>query len=270
MGPSATSTAKKVSPRAAGCVAAALLCSVCASACANIWGFGDLNDSGDVGSADAHANASGGAADSARVDPATRDASFDAPEVSAIDLSPKDGSDAPTTGGESAGGGESAEDGSTSGDVMGSDVTGGGDDVSLLDDADGELDSSVARTADAGEELDAGSARDAAISDGGAERSPPPTFCAQASEVIELDGPSGNTGRFATLGLVCVVHRGSIAGWGVTSGQGRLVTAYGATTVGPLDPTKVSTLPALGAGPDGFIYWILTAGTSAFTSLFFF
>jgi hypothetical protein len=67
-----------------------------------------------------------------------------------------------------------------------------------------------------------------------------------------------------------VLFHGSVNGWGVSNGDGRNVTAIGATTFGPASATTLNTPPAIAAGADGFVYWIFTAGTLTFASMFMF
>ena len=99
-----------------------------------------------------------------------------------------------------------------------------------------------------------------------------PGACASASRIIRLDGPENNSGNFLTLGSVCIVHAGAVArGWALANYDGRLVTVFGAVTVGPFDPSvEVSTQPPIGPAPDGYVYWVLLPGPSPYVQLFYF
>jgi hypothetical protein len=96
------------------------------------------------------------------------------------------------------------------------------------------------------------------------------TGCPSGAEVRDIPSSSKNSGNFSTTGPVCARYKGNVMGWGVSNGQGRMVTVVGATTTGPLDATMVGTAGAVDAGPDGFIYWILTAGSVNYVSVFVF
>jgi len=110
-----------------------------------------------------------------------------------------------------------------------------------------------------------------APSDGGADAPALPAACAAASEIVYVPTLPGSTGNFGTTDSVCVVYQGSVNGWGVSNGQGRLLTVIAATNIGPIDATgDASTMPALGASSDGFIYWIFTAGADDYASLYIF
>jgi hypothetical protein len=123
--------------------------------------------------------------------------------------------------------------------------------------------------------------------------SPPPVDvgigagCAAGSTVITLTFPtmppgySTNTMNFGTLGAVCVQLKASVhQGWGISNGQGRMVTVTDASgTHGPVaaNGTLFPPLPtAPQAGSDGFVYWNFTAeppatmGGITYTSLYTF
>jgi hypothetical protein len=92
--------------------------------------------------------------------------------------------------------------------------------------------------------------------------------CPAGTEVRDIDPPlPDNTGNFGTTGPACARYFGDVTGWGVSNGQGRMVTVVGATTVGPVDTSVAATGP-VSAGPDGFVYWILTAGDADFVSVY--
>jgi hypothetical protein len=102
--------------------------------------------------------------------------------------------------------------------------------------------------------------------------------CASGATVIVLMPQAGqstaNTMNFGTAGAVCVELHGSVhQGWGVSNGQGRMLTLISATgTQGPIDASgSLSSLaPAPQAGADGFVYWNFTAGTVDYTSVYIF
>jgi hypothetical protein len=92
--------------------------------------------------------------------------------------------------------------------------------------------------------------------------------CPDGTEVRDIDPPlPNNTGNFATTGPVCARYLGDVTGWGVSNGQGRMVTVVGAMTIGPVDPSVAVTGP-VAAGSDGFVYWILTAGDADYVSVY--
>jgi endoglucanase len=138
----------------------------------------------------------------------------------------------------------------------------------------GDLEASIASPAMNGSGLAPGSdadAQDSGPGDSGGDAPALPAACAAASEVVYVTTLPGTTGNFGTTGTVCVVYQGSVNGWGVSNGQGRVVTVIGATNVGPFDATgDANTMPALGAGSDGFIYWIFTGGADNYASLYIF
>jgi endoglucanase len=71
---------------------------------------------------------------------------------------------------------------------------------------------------------------------------------------------SGNTGNFNTNGSVCYRTSATIAGWGCSNFDGRTVTVGGAVrTCGQLPLTRAA---------DGFTYFVVTAGTFPWASLF--
>lgn len=81
-------------------------------------------------------------------------------------------------------------------------------------------------------------------------------------------GTNANSGNFGTAGAVCVqLHAGVHQGWGVSNGQGRMVTVVGGTTVGPEDATA-ATGGAVAAGADGYVYFNFTAGSNNYTSVY--
>ncbi len=103
------------------------------------------------------------------------------------------------------------------------------------------------------------------------DRAPPPPAPGCDPQAIVLDvmgtGSSKNSGPVGTAGPACVRYAGNVMGWGVSNGQGRMVEVIGATTIGPFD----ATLPmpsAMAPGPDGYIYWALTAGDVTYTSVY--
>jgi hypothetical protein len=97
--------------------------------------------------------------------------------------------------------------------------------------------------------------------------------------IITIMPPAGqytaNTGNFNASGPVCVQLMGSVhQGWGISNGQGRMVTVVSsAGSSGPVDAsgTLVPPLPAAPqAGSDGYVYWDFTAGSVDYTSLYIF
>jgi hypothetical protein len=79
---------------------------------------------------------------------------------------------------------------------------------------------------------------------------------------------NANTGNFGTTGAVCVQFKGSVhQGWGVSNGDGRMLTVVGSTTVGP-ESAAGAAGGAVGAGTDGFVYWNFTAGSFSYTSVY--
>jgi len=145
----------------------------------------------------------------------------------------------------------------------------------------GEVEASTGSSATSGSGASPGGGGDA--QEGGATVAPPsdagadgpalPAACAAASEIVYVTTLPGSTGNFGTTGSVCVVYQGSVNGWGISNGQGRLLTVIAATTLGPLDAAAADaagTMPALGAGSDGFIYWVFTAGADSYASLYIF
>jgi hypothetical protein len=116
--------------------------------------------------------------------------------------------------------------------------------------------------------MDASSTVDSAPPEDHAPAPPPPSSCDPAALQVELPGPLPETSMdFGTFGPVCVRYKGAIMGWGISNGQGRMVTLIGATMVGPLDATLVSS-SAMAVGPDGFVYWALTKGNVTYASMF--
>ncbi len=90
--------------------------------------------------------------------------------------------------------------------------------------------------------------------------------CATGATVIVMPA-NGQSGNFNTTGPVCVeIHGGVPTKWAVYNGAGRMVTAVGATTVGPEDATSASG-NAIAPGPDGFVYFNFTAGSNNYTSM---
>jgi hypothetical protein len=57
-------------------------------------------------------------------------------------------------------------------------------------------------------------------------------------------------------------------GWGISNGDGRMVTVVGSTTVGPEAAAPNVTGGAIAAGMDGFVYWNFTAGSNNYTSVY--
>jgi hypothetical protein len=122
--------------------------------------------------------------------------------------------------------------------------------------------------------------------------SPPPPVdvgigmgCAAGATVITLMPPDGsysaNTNNFGTLEAVCVQLKGNVhQGWGISNGQGRMVTVTDASGAhGPVaaNGTLFPALPTTPqAGSDGFVYWNFTAeppatsGGITYTSIYIF
>lgn len=94
--------------------------------------------------------------------------------------------------------------------------------------------------------------------------------CPSDATDIELTAVPSNSGAFGTTGAVCVKYRGSVNGWGLSNGMGRMVTVTGSATQGPLDGSVGGTLPAMGAGADGYVYWSITAGQYDYAALYTF
>lgn len=99
-----------------------------------------------------------------------------------------------------------------------------------------------------------------------------PGSCASASRIFTLDGPANNTLNFNTLGSVCVIHLGDVVhGWSIANSDGRTVSVFAATNFGPFDPVLDGGSPGpIAAGPDGYVYWVVSPGSSVFTQLFYF
>jgi hypothetical protein len=92
--------------------------------------------------------------------------------------------------------------------------------------------------------------------------------CPDGATVKDIMGPlPDNTGNFGTTGPACARFRGNVMGWGVSNGQGRMVTIVGATTMGPFDATATTT-STMAPGSDGFIYWLLTSGSADYVSVY--
>jgi hypothetical protein len=139
--------------------------------------------------------------------------------------------------------------------------------------------------AGSGSDVDSGSGSASGSGSGSADVDSAPEVgvgagCAAGTTVITLTVNAqfnGNTGNFKTLAAVCVQLHGSVhQGWGISNGQGRMVTLISATgTSGPVDASSSSpfpTLPAPQAGSDGFVYWNFTADTANvdYTSIYVF
>lgn len=140
---------------------------------------------------------------------------------------------------------------------------------------DGTVDAGDAAVADASDA--AADVNDAAVADAAPDGPPAlcatgtcPPACTAASEILLIPPAQQNSGSFATTGTVCVLFHGSVNGWGVSNADGRTVTAIGATTFGPVATSALGTPPAAAAGADGFVYWVFTAGTLSFSSMFIF
>jgi hypothetical protein len=151
---------------------------------------------------------------------------------------------------------------------------GEGGDVVLVADAAAEAGNDASLEAGNDGAADAG---DASVADAAREAASPlcggvqcPAACAAASEILAITALPGNSGSFNTTDTVCVFFHGSVSGWGVSNGDGRTVTSMGATTFGPASATTLNTPPAIAAGADGSVYWIFTAGTVSFASMFIF
>jgi hypothetical protein len=99
--------------------------------------------------------------------------------------------------------------------------------------------------------------------------------CAAGATVtmVTLDATGhGDTAQgLMVAGALCVQVKGSVhQGWGVSNGDGRMLTIVGATTAGPFSATTMSTGGAVTAGPDGNVYFNLTAGSKPYVSMYFF
>ncbi len=143
-------------------------------------------------------------------------------------------------------------------DASPSDATSHPEDSSPLSDATSHLDSSP--ILDAASHLDSSPSADATPP-------PPPTGCPAGVTVIAM-ASTGSSGSFRTTNSVCVTYMGTLTGWSASNVEGRSVTVVGATTQmftvsGDLVASERAPLP----GADGYIYWIWTSGTEAFSSM---
>ncbi len=84
----------------------------------------------------------------------------------------------------------------------------------------------------------------------------------------------GHSGNFmagnGTLGPVCVEFQGSVpGGWNASNASGCSITVTGGGTTQMVTGTAAAgtNQPAMPAGPDGFVYWNLTAGCIDFASI---
>jgi hypothetical protein len=154
-------------------------------------------------------------------------------------------------------------------------------DVVVATDAQGAGDASDASDASdaegAGGDAASTDAVDSAIVDAGRDGPSPlcaagqcPAACAAASVILQIPRLRGTSGSFGTADSACVLFHGSVSGWGVSNGEGRTVTAIGATTFGPTSTSMLKTPSAIAPSVDGFVYWIFTPGTRSYASMFIF
>ncbi len=139
-----------------------------------------------------------------------------------------------------------------------SDATSRPEDSSPAPDGTAHLDSSPPM--DAASHFDSSPSADATMP-------PPPTGCPASVTVIAM-AITGSSGSFGTTNSVCVTYMGALTGRSASNVEGRSVTVVGATTQmftvsGDLVAGERAPLP----GADGYIYWIWTSGTDAFSSM---